>query len=252
MARAKKCECEKGAPLWVVTFGDLMSLLLTFFVLLLSFATMEDPKRFEQAVISLRGAFGVLPKDMTMIQINPMPKRMQKASKSAEELARRLRRRLQILGKEEEIDIQYDAQGGLKISLPNRVLYESAKAELKPEAFQVLNDLGDLLSGLPDAFFEVRGHTDNRPLSTQGSFRDNYDLSFGRADAVARYLNQTGNIAMEQFEIVACGAGQPVSPNITPEGRQANRRVEIFVRGLISDEEAEELQRGVQSLTNSV
>ena len=249
MVKEKKCECEVGAPTWMVTYGDLMSLLLTFFVLLLSFATMEEPKRYEATMLAIRGAFGVLPNELTTVRMNPLPSPQQRPSKAEEDLARRIRRRLQIIHKEDDVNIEFAKSGGLKINLPSQILFDTGRSELKSSAYTVLNDLGELLSELPDAFFEVRGHTDDRGLAGESAYRDNYDLSFARADAVARFINQTSRISMEHFEIVACGAAQPVAPNTTPEGQAANRRVEIWVKGVISDSQTDHLKSSVQRLT---
>lgn len=254
MARDKKKQDEAmgGAPAWMVTYGDLMSLLLTFFVLLLSFSTITEEEAFKEAIASFRGAVGFLPKELTFVQINPLPKPMKRPSKAAEDLARKLRRRLQVLGKDANINVEYDAQGGLKISLPSKVLFDTAKAEMKPEAHAVLGDIAEILAELPSAFFEVRGHTDSRPMTRSATYRDNYDLSFGRADAVARHVSASGNIPMNQFEIIACGPGQPIAPNDTLEGQQVNRRVEINVRGLIGKDKTEELKTRIEALTNTL
>lgn len=250
MAKEKKCNCEAGAPLWMVTYGDLMSLLLTFFVLLLSFSTITEEELFREAIQSFRGAVGFLPKELTAVQINPMPRRMRPPSRAAEELARRLRLRLQILGKEQDVRLEFDPQGQLRISLPNRVLFDTASAQLKPDSFPILNDFSTILADLPDAFFEVRGHTDNRPLTSTARFRDNHDLSVARADSVARYLAQVGRIPLDRFEITGAGPGQPVATNDTEEGMQANRRVEVTVKGLTDATRIQNLQERVQGLTN--
>lgn len=251
MAREKKCNCEKGAPAWVVTFSDLMSLLLTFFILLLSFATMEEPKRYSETLIAIQGAFGVMPHELTMVQINPLPTPMNKKNKKEEEIAIKVRRQLQVSTRAaEDIAVKYDEAGGLKISLPAALLYPPGTSELRPGAYPVLNDLASVLAELPEAFFEIRGHTDNSPMGEGSPYRDNYDLSYARADVVVRYFNRLGRIPLEQFEIVACGASQPVAPNTTPEGRAANRRVDLYVRSLLTKSEVSELRQRVRSLTN--
>jgi len=249
MARDKKNDQEKGAPMWVVTYGDLMSLLLTFFVLLLSFATMDKPRDVQEAMISIRGAFGVLPQELTFIRINPAPSRMRRPNKKVEDLARRVQRGLQVAGLQKDIKLAYDTAGGLKITLPGQVLYEPGQTRLRPESFPLLENLGELLSGLPETFFEIRGHTDSTGLSDDALFRDNYDLSYARADAVVRFLTQTSKLPLNQFEIIACGASQPIASNLTPEGQRENRRVEIHVRGLIDPNEVLKLQESVDELT---
>lgn len=250
MAKEKKCDCEKGAPLWVVTFGDMMSLLMTFFVLLLSFATLEEPKRYSETLLAIKGAFGVLPREQTLVQINPMPAPMKKPSERQETSARRIQRSMQMHPVSEDVQVKYDESGGVRITLPAALLFEPGETELRPEVYPVLNDLADVLSDLDGAFFEIRGHTDDTPLGEGSRFRDNIDLSYARADGVARYLSQVGRMPLQQFQIVACGAGQPVAPNNTAEGRAANRRVDIYVRSLLTRAEERDLKERVRTLTN--
>lgn len=249
MSRKKKGNEEEGAPKWIVTFSDLMSLLLTFFVLLLSFSTISE-QDFNQAMMSLQGAFGVLSQYDGMITMQPRPQRRQQ--ENTERAARRLRRQLQIEGLEKQVKIEYDAQGGLKIILPDAVLFDSGSAELKPAALPLLQDIGDVLGDLPDTFVEVRGHTDSQPTGAGTRFRDNYDLSYFRAYSVADRLAFSGGVPEEQFEIVAAGANQPVATNTTIEGQQANRRVELYVRGLVDQSRMEGLEgRGSEGVTGA-
>ena len=235
-----------GAPGWMVTYGDMMSLLLCFFVLLLSFSTISE-EAFNKALMSLQGAFGVLDRFDSIV--NPVPRRPKKTEEAVEQLARRLRREMQVMAKDTDVKIEFDEEGGLKISLPNKILFESARAELRAEAYPVLNELAEVLKDVPDSFVEVRGHTDARPLTRTPQYRDNYDLSYARADAVTRRLNESGGIPLDQFEIVSCGSSQPIATNTTPEGQQANRRVEVYVRGAFNRGRIEQLRREAEALS---
>jgi chemotaxis protein MotB len=214
-----------SAPAWTVTYGDMMSLLLAFFVLLAAFSTISE-RKLSQAVVSLQGAFGALPGGAGVLPEGPAVR----PTAAIENVARDLQRKMQVLGQDEEIKIQYDKEGGLRIVLPNRFLFDTASAEVKEESRPVLQSVGELLSNVPGGFIEVRGHTDSRPLVNSAKYRDNYDLSYARADNIARRIQKYGRLPIEQFEIVACGPGQPVATNDTEEGKQANRRVEILVR----------------------
>ena len=246
MGRDKKQVCEEGAPGWIVTFSDLMSLLLTFFVLLLSFSSISEEK-FNRAVLSLQGALGVLPANPSMIG-RSSNKRKNREESESEKQARELRRQLQIMGKEQEVKIEFDAKGGLKISLPNAILFETGSATLKPEASPVLGEISRVLAALPDTFVEVKGHTDTTPLTQMPQFRDNYQLSYFRAEAVMQQLVIAGGVPEEQFQITAAGQNQPMATNTTPEGRATNRRVEIFVRGLIDKSTIESLRGEMETL----
>ncbi len=241
MGRSKKCDCEPGAPGWIVTFSDMMSLLLTFFILLLSFSTVSEDA-FNQAMMSLQGAFGVLPKLSGVVSPVPRPSRDKSDAQSS--AATRLRRRLQVEGLEKQVKVEYDAMGGIKISLPNSVLFDAGSASLRPDGYPVLRAIGEVLSELPDTFIEVRGHTDTLPLTATTRFRDNFDLSYFRAHAVSERLVVDGKVPIEQFEIVSCGPSQPLATNDTEEGRTANRRVELYVRGLVDQSKIDSLRGG--------
>jgi chemotaxis protein MotB len=243
MAREKKQQGgEGGAPAWMVTYGDLMGLLLTFFILLISFSTL-DQKKITQAIISVQGAFGVLPEKMTVVQIlKNMAQAQSRTPRSIERAAREFRSRLQMLGLEENIEIKYDGEGGLEINLPNRVLFDLGSADLKPEAYEVLNGLASSLGEIPGKRIEIRGHTDNLPLSDTSRFADNYDLSYHRAKNVMLQMTEPGGIPQAETEVIACGPSQPVGDNNTEEGRQLNRRVQIRVRGDFSDETEGQIQ----------
>ena len=238
---------RKGAPQWVVTYGDMMSLLLTFFILLLSFSTITEEK-FEQAVHSLQRALGLMPASLSIVPLEQDAQAMRRSPRSIERVAREMRRRLQVLGREQDVDLEFD-EGGIRLSLPSQVLFDTARSELKPEAFGILDNVAEVFVDVPEAVIEVRGHTDSRPLVGRGRYEDNHDLSYGRAKSVATFLNQSGGLALEQFEIVALGPTRPVATNETSEGRQKNRRVELHVRGDFGDDSVDEIRERVEMLS---
>ena len=237
--REKKSEEGGGAPGWIVTFSDLMSLLLTFFVLLLSFSTISE-KDFERAIMSLQGALGVMPANMSIV--NPFPRKPEQTSERAEELARKLKRRLQVTDKDSSVKLEFDASGGLKITLPEAVLFDPGSAELRAAAAPILENVGAVLAELPKAFVEVRGHTDNTQISDTSRYRDNFELSFWRANAVTQRLIDAAELDPQQFEVVAVGSGQPVAPNTTEAGQRTNRRVDVYVRGVLDPDRIQEIE----------
>lgn len=239
---------EPVVPGWIVTYGDMMSLLLTFFVLLVSFSTISE-EDFKDAMTSLQGALGVLTSDASVLEPFPRPSRREaRESREAEEFARRLQRVLQITGRAYLVKIDYDATGGVKITLPDAVLFDPGSADLKAGAAPILQEISSLLVDLPATFIEVRGHTDNSPLTVSPRYRDNHELSYWRADAVARRLVAQGGVQLPQIEIVACGDGQPMAPNDTDEGRAANRRVDVYIRGLVDRDRVEAIDERFESM----
>jgi Flagellar motor protein len=140
-----------------------MSLMLTFFVLLVSFSQLQQEK-IVKVLQSIQGAMGTQP---DLLAPPPLTGAYPPDAAAIERLARRLQEKLQTSGMDKEVRLEYDGQGGLRISLPSGVLFDSGSAMLKsdPVTQRTLRDVADVLKGLPRAFFEVRGHTDNRPLA---------------------------------------------------------------------------------------
>ncbi len=228
--KKQKCDCPpEGAPAWMSTFADLMSLLLTFFVLLLSFSTIAEPEKFSQAMMSIRGAFSIFEGNIDPITIDGSPPTSTR-QRRLQRIATEVRRKLQIMGRAQEVELKFE-EGGLKITLPSQILFGSGSALLEPSAEPLLREVAEILAGVPDIQIEVRGHTDNIPVSGGGGvYRDNYDLSYGRAKSVTGFLTRMGPIPMTQIEMVPLGPTRPVATNTTPDGRAKNRRVELFVR----------------------
>ncbi len=226
-----------------------MTLLLTFFVLLLSFSTITDEK-FEDAVHSLQRALGIMPASLSIAPTDPDTQAARRSPRSVERVARELQRRLQVLGREQEVELEFD-EGGISLSLPSEVLFDTARAELKSEAFSVLDNVAEVFQDVPEAVIEVRGHTDSRPLLSTAMYEDNHDLSYARAKSVATFLDQSGGLEMEQFEIIALGPTQPVATNETPEGRQKNRRVDLHVRGDFGEESVDDIRERVETLRSA-
>lgn len=194
-------------------------------------------------------AFGVLPKNQNVIQLlKSSPRSPDRIPRRAQRVAREFQRMLQVIGKDEDVKIQYDKQGGLKIELPSQILFDVGRADVKPEAYDILTTLGTLLADLPGKFIEVRGHTDNLPMSAGSAFKDNEDLSYYRAKNVMQILNVRGRIPRDEFEVIACGEWQPIATNDTPEGREKNRRVEVQVRGQFEEETAREVREMIREL----
>lgn len=130
--------------------------------------------------------------------------------------------------------MEFDAESGAS-KLDTDVLFDSGKAEIRADAYPLLDEFADLLKS-PEAR-ELRvmvvGHTDNRRIAkreTREHFPDNWHLASARALAVAEYLQSRG-VREEQLGMTAFGKHQPIASNRSPAERQLNRRVEIFVTG---------------------
>lgn len=124
-------------------------------------------------------------------------------------------------------------EGRMLIALPDDVLFDSGKAEVKPQGQEALAKVAQVLSTIAERRFLVAGHTDNVPIRS-GRYRSNWDLSAARAIEVTLFLVAKG---MKPQALAAAGFGEfdPIVQNDTPEHRTQNRRIEIVLQPNISD-----------------
>lgn len=230
----KGCDCPPpGAPIWMATFSDMMSLLLTFFILLVSFSSIQETK-FQEAVGSLQGALGVLsqlPKVPVNMDLDTPPRRGDLEAGTLEEELKELDQQIEALKKTDEVKISRNEQG-LAIRLDDEALFDPAKAILRPEAIGLLDLIAETLSGYPNPI-RIEGHTDNLVIRTK-QFPSNWELSAARAAAVLRHFQNHG-LDPRRMSATGLGEWRPVASNDTAADRQKNRRVEIFMEAV--DEE---------------
>ncbi|MCB2214709.1 OmpA/MotB family protein [Desulfofustis glycolicus] len=231
--RKKKKAESPGVPAWMVTYSDLVTLLLTFFVLLLSMANL-DPVRFTRASGSLKEAFGVHPRPAQVefaIPILPSPPKT-KFTPVQIELTRKIHQRLKAqivemeLGKDVDA-VQQDAET-IILRVNNAVLFNPGDHRLNPPAYPTLRHLADLIRPLP-VTLRIEGHTDDLPIKSE-IFADNWELSIARAVSVARFFEQGDLLPLDRISAIGYGADRPLVPNISEANRAVNRRVDFVLR----------------------
>jgi chemotaxis protein MotB len=224
---------EEGAPAWVVTFGDLMSLLLCFFVLMLSFSEM-DRKKYRVVSGSLKQAFGVQRK----IPVFESPKGQKMISREFDQAIATARieeeilnpLRMELKGKFKDLEDQVEIEMTEKlvtIRLMGEATFDTGKADIRQQFKPLLKKIGTL-AAKTNGDIIIAGHTDNVPLKG-GIFGSNLGLSGARAGSVAEYLIHHSAIEPQRISTMGFGEFRPLAPNGTPEGRQKNRRVEIII-----------------------
>jgi chemotaxis protein MotB len=228
MSKKKRSVIVKhGLDGWVMTYGDMMTLLLTFFVLIVSFSSMRDAK-FKEAALSLRKAFGVMVEPQSVIKIDDpiVPRHEIKEQRDFLFEVRELEKTLlqKQLATEVQLEIRPD---GVQFRLEAPVLFAAGRAEVQPSSREILDTLAAFL-GKFSGEVRVEGHSDAIPISN-ARFPSNWELSAARAGAVARYFQGQG---LEPARIAATGFAEhrPLADNDTAEGRAKNRRVEIFLK----------------------
>ncbi len=244
-------ECE-GGPAWLMTFADLMSLLMSFFVLLLSFSEM-DVQKYKQVAGSMKFAFGVqreikadeIPKGTSIIaqefspgQPTPSPIKVMQ-QQTIEDSQADLKIRQEVLELAEIIQevLSEEIVSGLlevlideeevKIRIRERDSFPSGSADLHESFYPVLDRIVEVLVKT-DGRVIVAGHTDNIPISTH-YYPSNWVLSSARSASVVHYLAKVKMADPGRVEIRAYADTQPIVPNDSASNRAQNRRVEIIV-----------------------
>ncbi len=223
----KKCEeCEGGAPGWMVTFGDMMSLLLCFFVVLLSFSTM-DPAMYKEVSGSLKQALGVQRDDI----VYDMPKGIDIISRtfnpvfSVDVLLSKIKSTIRLYLIKGEVQVEYKSNKVI-LRMKNNMVFAPGSAKLTKKAKIILDKLRPVIESVPGDVM-VAGYTDNIPIHNS-KYNSNWSLSAARAAAVVNYLLSKGHIDPDRMAAVGYGDSRPIAPNDTPEHRALNRRVEII------------------------
>lgn len=233
----KKPEAPKGAPDWLVTYGDAMTLLLCFFVIIVSMSEVKRDQRFQQVVESLRRAFGGYVGSVGAVPIQNLSTNTL--------ITQLLELEVPIVTKErgdaDEEGIHgrkfrvTNVRDGLEVVIGGRITFERFSATLKPEARDLVIKTAERLRGYNTKIL-VRGHATRETLPADSFFRDARDLSYARAVAVADELERSG-VRRARMLLVACGDTEPLVRQAYTEDRRAlNRRVEIIVTEELMDD----------------
>lgn len=224
-----------GAPPWMVTYGDLVTQVLAFFVLLYSFSSLNEQK-FQEMIASLQGAFRspVTSSGPPPVVISTPPAEGERATitptrpnSTLTALQRQLEASLEKEGAAEIVSFKL-GDHALVIHLDAAALFDSGRAEIRQEAVKALDAIGSVLAEIPN-HVRIEGHTDSDPMTPNIQFPDNWMLSGGRATSVLRYLNEFKDVKHERMSFAGYADTRPVASNETAGGKAKNRRVDIIV-----------------------
>ena len=238
MARSKRQpEAPKGAPDWLVTYGDAMTLLLCFFVIIVSMSEVKRDERFQQVMESLKRAFGGYEGAVGEVPIENVPANTLIAKLM--ELEAPISKKKQgdsddegIHGKKFRVT---NVRDGLEVVVGGRITFDRFSATLKPEGRILIGRAAERLRGYNTKIL-IRGHATHEPLPDDSLYEDARDLSYARARAVALELERNG-VRRVRLILVGVGDTEPLVRQAYTEDRRAlNRRVEILVtEDLIDD-----------------
>lgn len=262
MRRRRRRKEKKGAAKWLVTYSDMVTLVLVFFILLFSMSQI-DAGKFQSITHSFqsRAILDFLPSSVPSDSIEPgledgvgvddsgldgkedeidgggdddidvdaFIDGLEEWEKRADALARLMGSIENYLEKHELGDVitAKRTEEGVILVLQDSILFDSGEAEILETGMPFLNEVGELLQDITNKV-RVEGHTDDRPISTY-RYPSNWELSGARAGSVVRYFIEELDLDEERFLIAGYGETRPVVENDSPENWAQNRRVEIVI-----------------------
>lgn len=229
---AKKCKCPPaGAPEWVLTYGDMMSLLLVFFIMIVALSEIKKQEEYQEIVANIQGAFGMRGGAQLPIEGTPALSLLkflqdQRLRRHQEEN----RSNTQDPGMDGSEATVTRIREGMRFAVGGRITFEPGSADLSQQAREALKQVASLLRGYTN-IIELRGHADAMELPDDGTFADLWALSYARAKAVMEYLcSDELGIERNRIRLVANADREPLAPRAhTVAQKEPNRRVEIIV-----------------------
>lgn len=211
-------QLNRGA-LWAVTYGDLMSYLMIFFLMMFSFSMAKTDKsksrKYEESLANIQKSFGG----------KTDAKRLERArvQETESKMENNLKESMEAGGVSNLVQIQSNARM-VKLVLTEGVLFGSGRADLKEPARKVLAPIAAELKKVSNEII-IEGHTDNLPIKG-GRYSSNWELSMARAYSVLQFMSEQG-INTKNLAGIGYGENRPIGDNATAEGRAKNRRIEI-------------------------
>ena len=228
MKKEKEEPEAPSAPFWMVTYSDMVTLLLVFFILILSYSTIELEK-FKGAMSSMKGALGILPAMGSSVPSRNLSFNERMTTRNTEINERMDDFEKAIKENTKEGDVEVEVTGsGIHIRMGDNVLYGIGQARIKSSAFPILREIAVMIGDELNEVY-VEGHTDNIPINTK-QYPSNWELSSARAMSVVRYLHDEEGIDAEKLAAVGHGEYRPLVPNTSKKNQAKNRRVEIFIK----------------------
>lgn len=237
----KKKHGEKKAnhERWLLTYSDLITLLMIFFIVMYSFSNV-DKEKYRQVVYGLNKAMGsgggknILGIDAgVQLDENWVPENTNVVLMQEENKLEQVKKTIDVYLKEsglsENVETKIEERG-LVLSFKDSLFFDSGKADIKVDQVKKLVEIGKILNQpiLSDSYFRVEGHTDNVPINTF-MFKSNWDLSVIRASNVAQLLIAQSGIKPDRISATGYGEYRPRADNNTEAGRSSNRRVDILI-----------------------
>jgi len=220
---------EAGIPPWMATFADMVTLLLCFFVLLLSF-TNQDVANFRTMMGSIQEAMGVQKEDpgafaAPYADTSFKERKSVRENREIVELGARIKKAIRSRDLTSMARVSSD-KSGVMLRLNNQAMFARGSAELTAEARKGLKVVIDAMEN-SEFNLIIRGHTDG-DLTASSIYHSNWALSAARAARCLRYILENSSIPASRMKAVGYADAKPILPSTSEENRRINRRVEFF------------------------
>lgn len=232
--RKKKPEEHENLERWLITYADLITLLLAFFILMYTMSK-QDSKKYQEVAAHLKAIFSGSHAILATGNVAgkaPIELSFKGGAENVAALKEQLEKELREIGDKgaadgmQNISLVSDERG-LVVRAMEKAFFDTGKADLTSRARSALDGIAPVLVGMPN-HVRVEGHTDNVPISTS-EFRSNWELSVRRATEVVRYLVERRHFPPDRISASGYAEYRPIASNDTPEDRATNRRIEIII-----------------------
>ena len=230
MRRKNGADEHENLERWLLTYADLITLLLAFFIMMYTFSK-QDAQKYNEVTAHLKSIFsggsGIAKKGNLEGKL-PVDLQMQIGSNAMieERIKQEFREIADENGLYDNITVFTDARG-VVVRIMDKAFYDEGKADLKQGAKNALNKIIPIMKGIKN-HIRIEGHTDDTPIS-KGEFKSNWELSVRRATEVVRYIVEKGPIAPDRVSATGYAEYRPIVSNDTAENKALNRRVEIII-----------------------
>jgi chemotaxis protein MotB len=218
-------EDKENLDRWLLTYADLITLLLAFFVVMYSMSRIDN-KKFGQVSDALNA---ILKGGTSVLRFKEEPVKDGHGLLSLGNLRmvqQKIDEKFKQLGKQDVLQTEI-TERGLVVHILESALFDKGSADLKSRAMEILDLVAQEMVGRPN-HIRVEGHTDDTPIQTL-VYPSNWELSSARATAVVRYFTESHTILADHISALGYGEYRPVAPNNSIENRAQNRRVDVVI-----------------------
>lgn len=230
--KERKRKCGPNTPLWMITYADMVTLLLTFFILLLSMASM-DPVKFTKASSSIRDALGLhsdpvhIDFTIPVLPSPPITRFSPIRQQTTRKIYEKVESQIDSLRLKDDIGLLKKNNESIILRIKDLVLFKPGQVKISSDGYSTLRTIAKVITPLP-MNLRIEGHTDDTRVSA-GNY-NNWELSVARSISVLRFFAQSDLLPLDRMSSVGYGKKRPIVPNKDEASRALNRRVDFVLR----------------------